>query len=556
MNPLNQITKQISELIASMTPAARIMAGLLFATIVVSLGWIVSLQQGNSYEYLLGGQVMTESELKKAEQSFGIAALADYQRDGMRLKVPKGTKDLYLKALSANDAMPDEWGTEKDRSLKSGNPFESTDLLSLRHEAAREKELARIIQRMPNVDFASVEYDKERAGFARSFDRTCSVQVQSRSRRPIEPAVLKKIHQTTVSYFAGLKPEYVTVTDLSGTGEVFHGTSDPMITDNQLYLQAQISWEERYRSKCLNVLDHYGEVKLEVAVELDPTLQKELEQLKYDPTPTTLASTTSKKDLENSKPAPGGRPGTEPNAISNQPQSLNTAQAPQQTSKVKETAENQQAVAGHEASITKTAPLVPQSVRVTVGIPESYFSKVYASRHEDFKGGEIPAAELALLKTETEKNVRSAVEGQLKGVRAGEERFPLVSFYSYPDLPLPPIPEPSMTAQATTWLAQSWSTLALIGIVLVTMFMMMGWIKAQATSPRDKDFSQGFGLEVPASAAEELDLGEEAGSPQEAEEKPKFQVTGGEMKEDLTSLIKENPDVAVNLLRSWIGEAA
>ena len=70
MNPLNQISKQISELIASMTPSARIMAGLLFATVVVSLGWIISVQQATSYEYLLGGSTMTEEELLRAEQAF------------------------------------------------------------------------------------------------------------------------------------------------------------------------------------------------------------------------------------------------------------------------------------------------------------------------------------------------------------------------------------------------------------------------------------------------------------------------------------------------------
>jgi flagellar M-ring protein FliF len=554
MNPLNQISKQISELIASMTPAARIMAGLMFATVVVSLGWIVSVQQNSSYEYLFGGQVMTESELKQFETAFGTAGLPDYQRDGLRIKIPSGKKDLYLKALSDSNAMPGEWGSEIKGALVSNNPFESTEMLTLRYEVGRERELARIIERMANIDYASVEYDEKRHGFARNIDRTCSVQVQALGKRAIDPGIIKNIHQMTVSYFAGLKPENVTVTDLSGSSYV--GSSDPMAADNSPYLQAQMDWESKYRDQLSQLLNIYGEVKLAVAVDLDPTLKKEQEQLKFDPTVTTLESTTSKKDAENSKPTPGGRPGTEPNAISNQPQSLAT-NSNQQTSKTKETSENQHGVAGHEASMTTTAGLVPQAVRVTVGIPESYFGKVYKTRHPDFKEtDEIPAADLALLNTDTEKKVRSAVEGLLKSVRAGEERFPLVSYYSYTDLPLPPIPTPSVTSQAVAWLADSWSTLALFGIVLMTLLMMMGWVKAQTTAPRDKEFAQGFGLEVPAIAGDELDLGE--GTTTEATEEggPKFQVTGGEMKEDLTTLIKQNPEIAVNLLRTWIGEAA
>lgn len=554
MNPLNQITKQISELIASMTPAARIMAGLMFATVVVSLGWIISVQQSTSYEYMFGGQVMTESELKQAEQAFGSAGLPDYQRDGMRIKIPVSKKDQYLKALHDNDAMPGEWGSEIKQSLVSNNPFESTEMLALRYEVGRERELARIIERMASIDYASVEYDEKRHGFARNIDRTCSVQVQAIGKRSIEPSILKNISQMTVSYFAGLKPENVTVTDLSGGAYV--GSSDPMASENSPYLQAQMDWEAKYRSQLSQLLNIYGEVKLAVAVDLDPTLKKEQEQLKFDPTVTTLESTTSKKDSENSKLAPAGRPGTEPNAISNQPQSLANAN-PQQTSKVKETQENQHGVTGHEASSTTTAGLVPQAVRVTVGVPESYFAKVYKTRHPDFKeSDEIPAADLALLQTETEKKVRSAIEGLLKSVRAGEERFPLVSYYSYTDLPLPPIPTPSVTTQAVAWLADSWSTLALLAVVVIAMFMMMGWVKTQATAPRDKEFAQGFGLEVPAIAGDELDLGAEASSEAAADSGPKFEVTGGEMKDDLTTLIKQNPEIAVNLLKTWIGEAA
>jgi flagellar biosynthesis/type III secretory pathway M-ring protein FliF/YscJ len=34
------------------------------------------------------------------------------------------------------------------------------------------------------------------------------------------------------------------------------------------------------------------------------------------------------------------------------------------------------------------------------------------------------------------------------------------------------------------------------------------------------------------------------------------EVTGQELKENLSSMIQENPDAAVNLIRTWIGEAA
>lgn len=565
MNPLNQFTKQISDLIASMTPSARIMAGLLFATIVVSLGWIISVQQSTSYEYLLGGSTMTEEQLIRAERAFGVAGLPDYQRDGLRIKVPRDKKDVYVKALSSSDAVPESWHAALERSQISSSPWEPFEMVRGREQTAREKELARIIERIPSIHFAAVEYDEHRQGFARKIEQTASVQVQSTGLKPIDKNLMRNISQMTASYFAGLKPDHVTVMDL-GSNYLYKGSTNPNAPDQNLLLQAQSDWEQKYFNQIHPLLDNYGEVRLAVGVEIDPTLQKESEQLKYDPTVTTLQSQTSKKDSENSKLPPSGRPGADPNAISNSPQSVAASQTLQQQTKAKEIAENVNGVAGHEATATTQAGLVPTKVSVTVGLPESYYRKLWVLRAmakdtKLAKESDVPAIsdeDMKKLKDEAEASVKSAISGVLKQVREGDDRFPLVTVYNYADFPLPEIPEPAMSSIAMGWLAESWSTVALLVVVMTTLFVMMGWVKAQTTSPRDQEFAQGFGIEVPASASDELDLGETGTDAKSAEEeeRPKFQVTGGEMKEDLSNLIKQNPEIAVNLLKAWIGDAA
>ncbi len=566
MNPLNQITKQITELVASMTPSARIMAGLLFATIVVSLGWIVSVQQTTSYEYLLGGKPMTEEQLLRLEIAFGDAGLSDYQREGLRIRIPRINKDVYLKAIKSANAEPKVWHNSLDESLVTNNPFVSSDSLDKLVEAAHEKELARIIERIPAIHFAAVEYDEHRQGFARKTEQTASVQLQSNGLKPIDKNVLRNIAHMTSSYFAGLKPENVLVTDLGSTN-FYKGSSNPNSPDQNPLLQAQSDWEQKYFNQILPLLDNYGDVRLAIGVEIDPTLQKQSEQLKYDPTVTTLQSQTSKKDSENSKLPPGGRPGTDPNAISNSPQSVTASQTPQQQSKAKEIAENVNGVAGHEATAMTQAGLVPTKVSVTVGVPESYYRKLWVMRAmakdtKLAKESDVPAItdeDMKKLKDEAEASVKGAISGVLKQVREGDDRFPLVTVYNYADFPLPEIPKPAMSAVAMGWLAESWTTVALLVVVMTTLFMMMGWVKAQSTSPRDKEFALGFGLEVPASASDELDLGEtgsEAKAGEAEDEGPRFQVTGGEMKDDLSTLVKQNPEIAVNLLKAWIGDAA
>jgi flagellar biosynthesis/type III secretory pathway M-ring protein FliF/YscJ len=57
---------------------------------------------------------------------------------------------------------------------------------------------------------------------------------------------------------------------------------------------------------------------------------------------------------------------------------------------------------------------------------------------------------------------------------------------------------------------------------------------------------------------DELDIGQgEDGDEMGADrEKAKFDLSGEDMKEDLSTLIKDNPEAAVNLLKAWIGDAA
>lgn len=571
MNTLSQIGKQISEVFTTMTPASRIMAGLMLAVVVISLGWIINVQQTSSYEYLFGGQIFSEYELKRAEQAFGDASLRDYKRDGMRISVPAGEKDVYLKALSTSNALPQEWGSHIDRALSSTNPFESTELLAMRHQAALDRELARQFETMPDVENASVRYSEERRGFGRETQKSANVAVRALGNKAIDNNVLKSIAETTASYYAGLKLDDVLVTDL-GSGRYYRSSSDPNSPDQHPYLQAQAEWELKYEEQLRKLLNIYGDVKLAVAVELDPTLQKESEQLKYDPTITTLQSSTSKKDIENSKPSIGGRPGAEPNVASNTPMSVTPAaiQA-MQSAKTKETAENVQGVTGHEATVTKRAGLVPQRVSITVGIPESYYRKVWLARYlnanPDKTADDMPPlaeTELSKLETEAQSNVRSAVESLLLAARAGDDRFPNLQVYSYPDLPGPPVVLPTTSELATTWLAQSWSTLALMGIVLIALAMMFTWVRSQTVTSREREFSEGFGLSIPPEMADQLDLGE---LPEDSEEEGamvgdgldsarKVVVRGAEMKSDLSTMVKENPDAAVNLLKTWIGEAA
>lgn len=561
MNALNKLGEQIRELFNSMTAPARIMAGLMVGVIVISLGWILSVQQSSDYEYLLGGRYFSDDELARAEQALGQASLPNYIRDGNRIRVPSKQKDAFLKALADGGAFPREQGSEMAKALSSSNPFEPTDLQNKRYESARERTFEAVLKRMPGIDFAAVEYDEKRTGFAKKTEQTANISVQSIGNRPIDPEVLEQIAEMATTYFAGVELSKVTVKDL-GSANMIRGNSDPSSPSQNPLLKAERDWEAHYHAKLMNVLSNYGRVKLGIKVDIDPTLQKDMETLKYDPTTTTVLSSTSRKDSESSKPTSGGRPGTDPNAISNTKQSI--SQTNDQSAKTKEIEESQRGLAGYEAGLTKQAGLVPKKVSVTVGVPESYYSQVWNNRwlqkNPDKNAKDMPPlddAEKTKLRDETKAAIESAVLGQLPEVRQGDDRFPLANVYTYHDLPSPRFPEPSLAQTSLAWMSDSWSTIGLFLLAIVSLLMMFSWVRSQATAPRDQEFARGFGVEVPSNVEDSLDLGGQEQETADGEEIPKkFQVTGGEMKEEISGLIKQNPEAAVNLLRTWIGDAA
>jgi flagellar M-ring protein FliF len=111
---------------------------------------------------------------------------------------------------------------------------------------------------------------------------------------------------------------------------------------------------------------------------------------------------------------------------------------------------------------------------------------------------------------------------------------------------------------ALNWLAQSWQTLALALIALVAVVSLRGFV-ASAPSSDDSAFERGFDL--PLDDASDIDLNgltddeELAAAGEEGEEgkgTPRFKLSGGELKTDLTSMVRENPDAAATLLRNWI----
>src|SRR5687768_2552524 len=123
MDFINKAWTQIADVFKSLTPGTRIAAGLLAAGVVVGVVYLFQFQVTGGNEYLLGGRSFVAEELTKAEAAFAKAGLSKWEVEGGRIRVPNGTKSLYLAALGESNALPADSFKYLDEAAASDNPF-------------------------------------------------------------------------------------------------------------------------------------------------------------------------------------------------------------------------------------------------------------------------------------------------------------------------------------------------------------------------------------------------------------------------------------------------
>src|SRR5262245_46538774 len=154
MDFLNKSIAQVSELFRSMTPGARITAGLLLAVVVTSLGYLFHQSTAGPDAYLFGGEPFSVGQLNKIKAAIAEKGLSGYQREGNRIRVSAGQQAKYVAAVADAGALPPNFNTILENALAKGGPWESREQTRERLKIARQQTLAEIVRAMSWVDDA------------------------------------------------------------------------------------------------------------------------------------------------------------------------------------------------------------------------------------------------------------------------------------------------------------------------------------------------------------------------------------------------------------------
>jgi flagellar M-ring protein FliF len=554
MDFINKAFAQVSDLFKSMTPGARITAGLLLAVVVVSLGYLTKYQVSSADEYLNGAEPFTNGELMAAEAAFNDAGLNDYEIQGNRIRVPKSKRAQYQGALATAGIFVNPGAHQKNIE---GGPFQSKDERLTKGIIAKQNDLAIIIRNMKGVEIASVIYDQiTKPGFRKGKQATATVSVKAIGGQALNEKMIPAFRQLVSGSFAGLSPENVIVIDMANGRSFSADGGGGMGPTGDKHGATKRMYERDWTAKILRALTFVDGVQVAIDAELTLIIEQAITDQKIDKTPTTLTSDETLLSTTSSARGVSGRPGLEPQGggTANASSAVNSTTGGQTNTK-EESSSSQQSVAGQIMDRSRIHALTPKRITVAIAVPTTYFERIWQAQNPPPEGEEAKKPTGAELQPviQAESTKISEIVAQLVPLPEGlKELTELVTVRSFVPITPEPIIEPGMTDHAMDWLGTNWSTLGMTGLAFFSLFMLRSMVRsgggealAPAPARRERDNNQ--------------DDDDEFETNEDGVKEPKlkrFGESGPSLREELSDLVQEDPDAAANILRGWIASGA
>jgi flagellar M-ring protein FliF len=557
MNFLNNAIAQVSELFRSMTPGARVTAGLLLAVVVVSFGYLVRQGTSGPDSFLFGGAPLSDGELNRIELAIASANLSGNVREGNRIRVPAGQQAAFLGAIADAGAQPANFNTILEEALGKTSPWESRDAARERIKDARQRQLSEIVRSMPWVEEAVVIFDEqETRGLSKQKLVTASVSVQPKLGEDVDALRADRLKKFLAGAVIGLQKDSIVVTDL-GEGGLYAGGSamDPAMFDNPYY-KDKVMYEQLKRESILRILSPLIPGALvEVNAELDDTATETTITTTPDKTTqVALRSTETEESTKQATGAGGGRPGAVANSAIANGQGNAAESQPQNQSEMTKTVTETESEVGREQKHVTRQGFTPKEVQASVAIPTSHFEKVW--RQQNIGAANAPTPEeLKIIESEVIAQVQNIVEPLIKKTGdLGQDTFKRIRVVPLATLPVPQIEPPTISTKAIAWTSRYWNTLAMLGVAMFSLMVLRSVVKAAPPAAPNA---------TPAAPALALSANE-GSTPTSAEpaadapddDRPRLRLKKGTtVKDDLLQIVKEDPDAAADILRAWIGKA-
>ncbi|MBN1853569.1 MAG: hypothetical protein JW829_12630 [Pirellulales bacterium] len=561
MDTLNRSYAQVRDLFLSMTPAARITAGLLCIAVVISLGYLFHQGTAGPDGFLFGGERLSRNQLDRIEGAFGTAGLSGYEIESCRVRVPRGEEATYMAAIADAGAMPVDFHRLIDQALSAGGMLGSKEDRRLQFKAAREQQLSMIISKMTGVEeaYVLIHESDERSNRSPTLKQrlvTASVNLQAQTEDAIDSQQVKMIRRLVASAVGG-KPENVTVADLVGNRVFGGGDSESGDATEDPYYELRHMFENRMRTKILNeVLADIQGVRVAVSAELDPIAEKIETDVKIDPKTVPLTASESSEETTNMDTTPGGLVGMQANteAIGPNGRANENTSTKQRSNESKKTIEQSDIASAVSHTETKTTHhgFTPRRITASIRIPNTHWENIWRERNKPADGSDpaVPSSkDLEQIEKAEISKLQEAVVTLLNLSQEsiqGRDPYPKVNITTYWPRTPEAVEGPSLAQTAMAWTSRNWTTLGMMGLTTFGLVLLRSIVKAVPAPEPSPPAATTFQIDT-----DETDTDEVAGPNQ-----PRLRLRKGKsLKDDLSEIVREDPNAAAAILRSWIGNA-
>ena len=167
------------------------------------------------------------------------------------------------------------------------------------------------------------------------------------------------------------------------------------------------------------------------------------------------------------------------------------------------------------------------------------------------KEGEKPDKDaIGKIQEKIEQGVRTDVANLLPPMPDVKDPMSLVTVTTFQDPKPAAIPAPPVTQRALSWLGQNWPMMAMIGLVLFSLGMLRSMLRSVPALPQEP---AAISMRVPG-PEQRPQTSEEPVEVTAARRLRRISGSGPSLRDELSEFVKEDPDSAANILRSWIGQ--
>ena len=544
MDAIKARLARISQQLAGLSASQKMLTASLVAIMVMTLLWWGKFAGNPEMEPVLN-QSLAADDIAIMTRQLDARGLS-YQIVGDRLMVPADKKMQILAELGFAQVLPSDTSAGFNEIIQQMSPFDSQSQKDRMWLQATQVTLAQVIRGFPNVTNATVMIDpRSERRIEGSVTPSASIIITTRNGAGNPKQLATAAADVVAGSQSGLKPSRISVV-INGMTVRLSDDNDQSMARGSEFIDLTRSHEKYFRDKVEEQLSFIRGVMVSVTVKLN-TKQVSERQTTVDPKNFLQKETrVETENTESSTGGPGGEPGVQANTSAQVPQGVGASGGVSTTEKTR----TDFMVESSKKDTTTLAPAGDaQVVAASVRVPRSYFVNILRARN---KGADPDDVAVEAFITSELPKIRDDVKMCTNLIDDDSVR---VETYADLDPSLDPSgnPMPEIASSGiTVALGGHTREIAIGGLALVSLFMLMMMVRKSQPAPLIASIPE-LGPTPNLGGVEEAIGTVGDGNPMlDAVELDEDAVKTQQMMEQVSNMVKENPDAAASLVKRWL----